>query len=80
VISKFETLEKYRGRGYATLAVSAALEDALKKVSETSSLFVRKDNLSAIRIYEKLGFKKVGGGGYVDRFGNWARPVNEREE
>jgi predicted GNAT family acetyltransferase len=59
VISKFETLEKYRGRGYATLAVSAALEDALK-ISETSSLFVRKYNLSDIRIYEKLGFKKVG--------------------
>lgn len=34
MISKVETLKKYRGRGYATLAVSAALEDALKKVGE----------------------------------------------
>src|SRR5579875_2085689 len=29
---------------------------------------------------KSLASRKLGGGGYVDRFGNWARPVNEREE
>jgi RimJ/RimL family protein N-acetyltransferase len=54
-----------RNRGYATLAVSAVTEEALKN-AESAALFVRSDNYPAIRAYEKIGYKKIGEKLWVD--------------
>jgi ribosomal protein S18 acetylase RimI-like enzyme len=59
-----ETKEKFRGRGYGTIATSAATREALR-LSESCMLFVRSDNL-AVRMYQKLGFKKVGEELWID--------------
>ncbi len=59
VILGVETLQEFRGKGYATVVTSAATREALKH-SESCSLFVRSDNSKAIHIYRKLGFTKVG--------------------
>jgi GNAT superfamily N-acetyltransferase len=55
----------HRNKGYATLAVSAITEHALKE-AETAALFVRSDNYTAIRVYEKLGYRKIGAKLWVD--------------
>jgi predicted GNAT family acetyltransferase len=55
----------HRSRGYATLATSTVTEEALKN-AETAALFVRSDNYSAIRVYEKIGYKNIGKKLWVD--------------
>jgi predicted GNAT family acetyltransferase len=40
-------------------------EEALK-YAETAALFVRSDNYSAIRVYEEIGYKKIGEKIWVD--------------
>jgi predicted GNAT family acetyltransferase len=59
------TEPKHRNKGYATLAVSAITEHALKE-AETAALFVRSDNYAAIRTYEKLGYHRIGEKLWVD--------------
>jgi RimJ/RimL family protein N-acetyltransferase len=59
------THPKHRSEGYATLATSAVTEEALKN-AEAAALFVRSDNYSAIRVYEKIGYKKIGEKLWVD--------------
>lgn len=59
------THPKHRSEGYATLATSAVTEEALKN-AEAAALFVRSDNYSAIKVYEKLGYKKIGEKLWVD--------------
>jgi len=54
-----------RNKGYATLATSAVTKEALKN-AEAAALFVRSDNNSAIRVYEKIGYKKIGKKLWVD--------------
>jgi RimJ/RimL family protein N-acetyltransferase len=54
-----------RNKGYATLATSAVTEEALKN-AEAAALFVRSDNYSAIRVYEKIGYRKIGEKLWVD--------------
>lgn len=61
-----------RGKGYATLATSVVTDDALRN-AETAALFVRSDNYSAIRVYEKIGYRKVGEKLWVD-VGTGLRP------
>jgi RimJ/RimL family protein N-acetyltransferase len=56
---------EHRNRGYATLATSAITEEALKKAL-TATLFVRSDNRSAMRAYEKIGYRKIGEKVWVD--------------
>ena len=56
---------KHRSKGYATLAMSAVTEEALKN-AEAAALFVRSDNYSAIKVYEKIGYKKIGEKLWVD--------------
>jgi RimJ/RimL family protein N-acetyltransferase len=62
----------HRSRGYATLATSAVTEEALKN-AEAAALFVRSDNYSAIRVYEKIGYKNIGKKLWVD-VGTGLRP------
>jgi len=59
------THPKHRNKGYATLATSAVTEEALKN-AEVAALFVRSDNYSAIRVYEKIGCEKIGEKLWVD--------------
>jgi RimJ/RimL family protein N-acetyltransferase len=59
------THPNHRNNGYATLATSAVTEEALKH-AEAAALFVRSDNYSAIRAYEKIGYKKIGKKLWVD--------------
>jgi len=59
------THPKHRNKGYATLATSAVMEEALKN-AEVAALFVRSDNYSAIRVYEKIRYKKIGEKLWID--------------
>ena len=65
VIGGVYTDPKHRNRGYATLATSAITKEALKN-AETAVLFVRSDNKAAIRVYEKIGYRKIGEKLWVD--------------
>jgi predicted GNAT family acetyltransferase len=55
----------HRSKGYSTLATSAVTEEALKN-AEMAALFVRSDNYAAIRVYEKIGYRKIGEKLWVD--------------
>jgi len=59
------THPNHRNKGYATLATSAVTEEALKD-AEAAALFVRSDNYSAIKAYEKIGYKMVSEKVWVD--------------
>ena len=47
-----------RGRGYATIATSAVCATLIERRITTIGLSVARENQSAIRVYEKLGFRK----------------------
>jgi RimJ/RimL family protein N-acetyltransferase len=52
------TDEAWRNRGFGTACTSALAADMASK-GRIISLFVRTDNVPAIRMYEKLGFRKA---------------------
>jgi ribosomal protein S18 acetylase RimI-like enzyme len=66
------THPEHRSKGYATLAVSAVTEEALKN-SEAAALFVRSDNYPAVKSYRKIGYKKIGEKAWID-VGTGLRP------
>lgn len=51
------TVPKYRNLGVATRVVRTLCENIINS-NFTPSLFVKKENIAAIRVYEKLGFEK----------------------
>jgi predicted GNAT family acetyltransferase len=55
-ISAVCTHPEYRGRGYASSLVFALIQKITKR-DETPFLHVRAENVGAVRLYEKLGFK-----------------------
>jgi GNAT superfamily N-acetyltransferase len=59
------TAPKHRSKGYATLATSAVTEQALKN-ADAAALFARSDNHAAIKVYERIGYKKIGEKVWVD--------------
>ena len=59
------THPNHRNKGYATLATSAITQEALNN-ADSASLFVGADNYPAIRVYEKIGYKKIGEKLWVD--------------
>ena len=59
------THPQQRNKGYATLATSAVTQEALRK-AEKAALFVRSNNYPAIRVYEKIGYRKIGEKIWVD--------------
>ncbi|MDH5482112.1 MAG: GNAT family N-acetyltransferase [Candidatus Bathyarchaeota archaeon] len=65
MIGRVYTHQDHRNKGYATSATSAVTEEALNN-SESAALFVRSDNYSAIRVYEKIGYEKIGEKLWVD--------------
>ncbi len=66
VIMGVETKMEFRGRGFGSSVVSAAVREGLRR-SESCSLFVRSSNSDAIRLYRRLGFRKVGKELWIDR-------------
>ena len=59
VISGVYTRPDFRGRGVAQ-AVTAAISRHAEALGASAGLFVREENLPAVRAYEKLGFRAVG--------------------
>jgi ribosomal protein S18 acetylase RimI-like enzyme len=55
-VSAVCTHPDFQGRGYAQILISAVMSKILER-GETPMLHVREDNVGAIRVYEKLGFK-----------------------
>jgi ribosomal protein S18 acetylase RimI-like enzyme len=73
VVGRVYTSPNYRGRGLATMATSAVTEQALRS-SMRATLLVVSSNRLAIRVYEKLGYRKVGVRLWVD-LGTGIRPL-----
>jgi RimJ/RimL family protein N-acetyltransferase len=61
-----------RNKGYALFGTSAITEEALRQ-AEAAALFVRSDNYPAIRVYEKIGYRKIGEKLWID-VGTGLRP------
>jgi [ribosomal protein S18]-alanine N-acetyltransferase len=60
---------KYRGKGVGAALLRACFEDLLMTPSKRMVLEVAADNPAAIRLYEKLGFRRMS-----ERQGYYARP------
>lgn len=52
------TVPKFRGKGLATSAVSALVQEIIA-LDKDAVLWVAEDNFSARRVYEKLGFQRT---------------------
>lgn len=52
------TVPSFRGKGFATSACSALVQELID-LGKEAMLWVARDNLPAIRVYEKIGFKKT---------------------
>jgi ribosomal protein S18 acetylase RimI-like enzyme len=57
-IGNIFTHPDHRGRGYGTAATSAVVSELLRRGIDDPVLNVAQDNLTAIRIYERLGFER----------------------
>lgn len=51
--------EAYRGRGYGRRVCEALLSEAIQRGAHTAYLQVVQNNQPAIRLYKKLGYKKL---------------------
>jgi predicted GNAT family acetyltransferase len=51
---------EWRGRGLGTMAMSAVVRDALRRVAPSVSLYVNDFNISARTVYERCGFRQIG--------------------
>lgn len=59
-ILNIAVLQSRQGRGVARMLLEHAFSLALEKGAETMSLEVRASNITAISLYKKLGFTRVG--------------------
>ena len=59
-ITNVAVLPDYRSHGVGTALLNAAVEFCKKTGATSLSLEVRKSNFTAVKIYEKAGFKAVG--------------------
>ncbi len=59
-ITAIAVREAYRGKGVGELLLGGAIEFAMQEKSRVVTLEVRVSNRSAIALYHKYGFKKVG--------------------
>jgi diamine N-acetyltransferase len=70
-LSKFYLLKEHRGRGFAQEMMGFVEKEAKRVMKKRITLTTHKMNRTALRAYEKLGFKILGpvvtdiGGGYV---------------
>jgi predicted GNAT family acetyltransferase len=54
------TAAEWRGRGIATACMAAVVNDALRRVAPSVSLYVNDFNVPARRVYYHCGFQQVG--------------------
>ncbi len=54
------TAPQWRGRGLATAGMAAVVNDALRRVAPTVTLYVNDFNHAARVVYERCGFRQVG--------------------
>jgi ribosomal-protein-alanine N-acetyltransferase len=59
-VTKITVAEPWRGRGYGRVLLNFLLETSFARGAETIRLEVREGNLPALRLYESLGFRRVG--------------------
>lgn len=59
------TRPNYRNKGFGTMATSAATKDILEH-ADGANLYVAADNKAAIRVYEKLHYRKIDEWFWVD--------------
>jgi predicted GNAT family acetyltransferase len=59
------TRPNYRNKGFGTMATSAATKHILER-ADGANLYVAADNKAAIRVYEKLSYKKIDEWFWVD--------------
>jgi len=52
--------EKYQNRGIARELLAGAMEELKKRGCRSAHMLVAKDNVKALRSYQKLTFVKVG--------------------
>ena len=58
-VVSFAVLEEYRGKGIGKKLAEQAIEGMKIKKCNESYLEVRTDNISAIKLYENLGFNRI---------------------
>jgi len=51
---------RWRGRGLATMGLATVVRETLHRYAPTVSLYVNAFNEPALRVYERLGFRRVG--------------------
>lgn len=66
VVMGVETKDRFRRRGFGTSVVSDSIKEGMAR-SGSCTLFVRSDNHEAIRLYRRLGFRKIGDELWIDR-------------
>jgi RimJ/RimL family protein N-acetyltransferase len=59
IIRGVKTAPEERGQGYATSVCSAVVQK-LHQMGREGFLYVSKDNLAAVKVYTKIGFKETG--------------------
>ena len=59
-ISRLGVAEKYQNRGIARELLAGAMEELRRRGCKSAHMLVAKDNVKALRSYEKLVFEKVG--------------------
>jgi ribosomal protein S18 acetylase RimI-like enzyme len=55
-------IERARGRGHGRMLLTAALDETWRRGFDSIGLSVLDSNVDAIRLYERSGFRRIGGG------------------
>ena len=63
-------IREYWNKGIGSQLLLAIIHFAKENAFEVIDLQVRSDNLSAIHLYEKFGFKKIGAHPYFFKIGS----------
>jgi ribosomal protein S18 acetylase RimI-like enzyme len=59
-VDSLGVLPAHRGTGGATVLLQFLIDEYVKQRSETLGLLVEEENTAAKRLYQKLGFSRVG--------------------